>query len=188
MGKKDNGIIMGIDPGSENRTGYAIFDTTNQTYVDLGHCKELSTPSIYKHYNCCMAILEDPNQDTNMRRLAMNIRKGNRSIEFGLKLANHLGKNMYCARLIKRLLTELQIRVVHVKPSERQRADKPHPVFGKPMRIRAYSMPTKTNKRQFEQLTGYNKGSNEHSRDAATMLWGKQMLYWQGRFKTQKIK
>lgn len=184
---EENGIIMGIDPGSENRTGYAIFDTTNQNYIDLGYCQEINIVNIYKHYNCCMAILEDANQDPNMNRLAMQVNKRYKSVKFALKIANDLGKNMYCARLIKRLLSEREIRVVHIKPSERQRADKPHPIFGKPMRIKAYTMPTKTNKKQFEQLTGYNKGSNEHSRDAATMLWGKQMIYWKGRFKTQKI-
>lgn len=181
-------LIIGIDPGMENRTGYAIYEDTTKKYLLLGGCHALEVSNIAQYHGCEIAVLEDANQDGNMRYLANQVRKKQSSIERALKIANDLGKNMHCARLIAESLRLANIPTAHVKPSERHRANKIHPQLGMLARIRAYTMPTKTNRKQFEQLTGYDGRSSEHSRDAATMLWEKTSFYWKNRIKTQKLK
>lgn len=180
--------IIGIDPGAENRTGFAIYCIECKQFLLLSNCFAPEIGEIAKYYGCDLAVLEDANQDPNMTSLANRVKKKQLSINNALKQANDLGKNMQIARTIKKALTNYGVPVVHIKPSERQRADKKHKTLGAFASVRQYTMPTKTTMAQFEKLTSYGGSSSEHSRDAATMLIGKESFYWEKRLETQNLK
>jgi hypothetical protein len=84
-----------------------------------------------------------------------------------------VGQNKAAAKLIIQVLEEKGIPVLEVAPSERQKAyrdEKGGKVYhDKPNMLK---MPTKTNAAQFEEVTGYGGRSNEHGRDAGTLISG----------------
>jgi len=50
------------------------------------------------------------------------------------------------------------------------------------------TMPTKTNAKQFETITGYKGQSNEHTRDAATLVFNKTAKWAETMIKIQEKK
>ena len=71
---------------------------------------------------------------------------------------NSVGKNQMLSRIFKDFALYHNIKIECVNPM---------------IRKRGYS--TKLSKTQFEKLTGWNKKSSEHSRDAAMLIWRQRL-------------
>ena len=92
-----------------------------------------------------------------------------------LKIAQDIGRNKAIAYAIKSILTAHGIFVVSVAPSARHRANSPVRYRGKPIRgatipVDQMNKPTKLNAKQFADRTKYLAKTNEHGRDAATLI------------------
>jgi hypothetical protein len=92
-----------------------------------------------------------------------------------LKQAQNVGESKAAAKVLMILFERAGMPIVTVAPSDRHRADKD--AIKSNAGVLALSMPTKTTAKQFEQFTGYTGRSNEHNRDAATLIWGKNMAW-----------
>lgn len=92
-------------------------------------------------------------------------------IGIALRMASNMGENKAAGKLMKKLLARHKVVTIEIAPSDRMRADKLKVPIG------AMIMPTKANAKQFETLTGYTGRSNEHARDAATLVWGKDFRW-----------
>ena len=93
-----------------------------------------------------------------------------------MKQAQNIGEVKSAARLIIYLLRSQGVPVIEIAPSSRDRADKALQRVGM-KGIEMLSMPTKTNAEQFQRLTGYQGRSNEHTRDAATLIHGRTIKW-----------
>jgi hypothetical protein len=93
-----------------------------------------------------------------------------------MKQAQDVGKSKASATLIINLFKMQSIPVLEVSPSDRSRADKDLAKVGT-KGVHMLVMPTKTNATQFQQLTGYVGRSNEHNRDAATLVFGRTIKW-----------
>jgi len=86
--------------------------------------------------------------------------------------AQNIGMQKMVARDVLHGLQMLGVKLIQVAPSWRERADVMKTKGGLSTNdITYYRMPTKTTKEQFEKLTGYKGITNEHERDAATLVW-----------------
>lgn len=86
--------------------------------------------------------------------------------------AQNIGMQKMVARDVLHGLQMLGVKLIQVAPSWRERADATKTKGGLATNdITYYRMPTKTTKEQFEKLTGYKGITNEHERDAATLVW-----------------
>ena len=143
-----------------------------------------------------VCVLENPNLETNifdmwpvMQMDIMKFKRGALPIQSkkiggnyipsvqstfsrALKQAQSVGKNQAAAQEIIKFLDKEEVFNLSIKPSDRQKALTKR--GGKETRKdpRILKMPTKTNASQFTLLTGYKGRSNEHSRDAATLVFG----------------
>lgn len=87
-----------------------------------------------------------------------------------MKIAQNVGESKAAAKILMALFKQAGMPVVRIAPSDRHRADKDGL---KLQGVKLLSMPTKTTAVQFQEYTGYTGRSNEHARDAATLVWGK---------------
>jgi hypothetical protein len=87
-----------------------------------------------------------------------------------MKQAQNVGESKAAAKVLIALFKQAGMPVVRIAPSDRHRADKDGL---KVQGVQMLTMPTKTTAAQFEKFTGYTGRSNEHNRDAATLVWGK---------------
>lgn len=86
--------------------------------------------------------------------------------------AQNIGMQKMVARDIFEGLKMLKVKIIQVAPSWRERADVMKNKAGLTTSdVTYYIMPTKTNKEQFLKLTGYKGTTNEHERDACTLVW-----------------
>lgn len=88
-------------------------------------------------------------------------------VSIALRVASNIGENKAAGKLMAKLLKRHKVPTIQIAPSDRMRADKTR------VPIANMTFPTKTNRNQFKVLTGYEGRSNEHSRDGATLVWGK---------------
>ena len=88
-----------------------------------------------------------------------------------VRQAQDIGKSKAAAEYVIDIFRDRGVQVVEIAPSERHRADKTSKK--NPRSIDMKKWPTKTTRAQFEQYSGLKIGardSNEHSRDAATLV------------------
>lgn len=130
-------------------------------------------------------VIEDPNKNRTVFGMWPKVQaevfkyRSNRSASTGdvqscflmaMKQAQNVGESKAAAKILISVFRQSGLPVITIAPSDRDRADKDGL---KVQGIHMLSMPTKTTAEQFRQLTGYDGRSNEHSRDAATLVWGK---------------
>lgn len=164
-----------------------------------------------------IVVVENPDRDSNVFGAAEALAKWIKeswvykkvlttlisSIRKALAQASNVGKNKGLSKTFIRKLRKYDIKVVEIAPSERDRYPKEVKVGkGKNRKtlkvngviqyvpFRQLKMPTKLPKEQFKALCGYDKPTNEHGRDGATMLLGgkKDYFYWSNYARTQKAK
>lgn len=109
--------------------------------------------------------------------------------EFGIamKHAQSVGKNKAAGELFIEIFERQGIPVLEIAPSSRHRADKDLLKY-KNQGIKMLAMPTKTTAAQFEQYTGYSGRSNEHTRDAGTLVFHKTIQWAQTQIMIQQAK
>lgn len=89
------------------------------------------------------------------------------------RMAQNVGENKAAAKFLLRTFERAKVPVIQINPTERHCADIITKRKLSDESVRSLTMPTKTTTAQFTILTGYAGRSSEHSRDAATLVWGK---------------
>lgn len=159
-------LLIGIDVGMQpNNTGFATYRTESKKIYRL---RSGSLWSVMKWIFLSVLDMDQIHiilEDSSMDRVTFQ--KG-ATQGISNKLSRDAGKNQGGAIIIKQMCKDLNIPCLCIPPSKRNKVHKRFP------NVQAFNMPTKTTKAQFKQLTGYseNKGNNEHSRDAGTLVWG----------------
>lgn len=104
-------------------------------------------------------VLEDPNAQSATFQASLA-----KSLALAAKMGQGIGKTMGVALTVIKCLQSLKIDFARVNPTRRTNVSsflKPSPV---------HYLPTKTNVRYFGEFCGWVNGSNEHERDAATLV------------------
>ena len=178
--------LIGIDPGRTN-TGIAVYDPKTKSFAHMGKynleraIKYLQTVATPER---CIVVIENPNLETNLydgwaeMKSVINAYKRNNAklkdvqsvFRVATKRSADVGKNSAAAQDIIATLKKMDVCTVQIRPSDRNRANHPNRINRDVIYL---NMPTKTNNRQFKTLTGHEGRSNEHSRDAATLVFGK---------------
>lgn len=188
--------FLGIDP-SLRTAGAAFFDS--ETYqlvhvsgkiIDVMREIDLRMPP-----GEVVVIMEDPGLDRNtfgavgmITAKAQEYKAGKASKQelemiagVATKMSRDVGENAGAAEVFKQWFEERNIPVLCVKPSERDKAYKRVKV-GKGMSTRRLNvlglkLPTKTTQEQYKQLTGHVGRTNEHERDAGTLVYGRSAAW-----------
>jgi len=158
------------------------------------------------------AVLENPNLETNIfgmwPMLQMDIQKYKRgelalqskkvrggytasvqsTFSRAMKQAQSVGKNQAAAQEAIKFFDSNGIFNLSIKPSDRQKALSKRRGQTTLKDPRFIKMPTKTNAKQFQDLTGHKGRSNEHSRDAATLIYRMTLPQLNMLFKLQNSK
>ena len=123
-------------------------------------------------------------------------------IRASIAQGSNVGKNKGIAKSFVVKLLAKGVKVAQIKPSSRDKYPKivtyrtkvngktvnmPYMERGKPkiLPVRQMKMPTKLPAKEFKQLTGYMGKTNEHGRDSATPLVGKDFFYWSNMARNQ---
>jgi hypothetical protein len=94
------------------------------------------------------------------------------------RMSRNVGENGASAKYAKKLLTAAKVPVIEVSPTERDKAFKTERDGTKrKLLARALTMPTKTDRAQYESVTGFVGVTNEHARDAGTLVAGRSMMW-----------
>lgn len=199
----EKNVIVGIDP-SLTTMGVSIYRTdTRELMLGGGDILE-ALKFIRDNVNMKQAVfvIEDPNMNTNVFNVGGRIKRmiedmillkkkpftrvGKDSptipkimseIAMALKIAQGVGKNKAAADLTIKILKKAGVPILRINPSDRMVTDKHLKKMSANLKagIKLLVMPTKSTAYQFEQLTGYKGRSNEHTRDATTLYWGKSI-------------
>ncbi len=163
-------IYFGIDPGSSDRTGWAVRVDNKLTCVDSGYLFQFfqfldGVVFTLNGGDTLMVIMEDPNLEGTTFRAAqttvgMNLGKFRQQMQ----MAQSIGKNKGVANAIHDYLSSKKLNFVLVNPSSRKQVSK------KSDSLKLYTMPTKCSHDQFVAYTGYLGKTNEHGRDAAMLI------------------
>jgi hypothetical protein len=182
--------LIGIDVSiQDGNNGLAIYNTTTKQFECIRATSFVSLvgeiADFYKENKAegCIAVVEDAELDSTVfgawEAFSQYLKKGyaittlKSAFSTAMQKAQNVGMQKAAARLTIAAIERLGIEVIRIAPSWRDRADKIKKVAGLHHRaIEVYSMPTKTTAAQFKQLTGYQDSTNEHGRDAATLVWG----------------
>jgi hypothetical protein len=192
-------ILIGID-ASLVSCGIAILQDGKlelHTAEILDAIKWLSAKKILSR---SIAVIEDPNLDKNvfgqfvlvkaavlkfagkavgqygMKQTAGTMADVQGAFSIAMKRAQDIGQAKAAAKILISLFERAKVPVVRIAPSDRHRADK-ESLKANFIGVQMLSMPTKTNAGQFQQLTGYVGRSNEHNRDAATLIHGRTIKW-----------
>jgi len=200
-------ILIGVYQ-SLNNCGIAILqDGKLELYTGeiLDAIKWLSGKKIMSR---SVAVIEDPNLDkTVFNRFglikAAVLKFAGKSVGYGIKqsvgtmadvqsefsmamkIAQNVGESKASAKILISLFKRAGVPVLTIAPSDRHRADK-EGAKANFKGVQMLSMPTKTNAGQFQQLTGYAGRSNEHNRDAATLIHGRTTKWAQMQIQIRK--
>jgi len=166
-------FLVGIDPGIETMAICIYYPTNKSIRLFSGHpfdCfafilkNELPEKAIF--------ALEDPTKQNQV----FNRRLPKSWLDF--KIENQkaivVGKLFGATMIIKEFLKRNGCKYYSVAPEERDSAKNRRKAL-RP--IETLKSPTKTNKHQFKHLTGYSKRTNEHERDAATLVYGRTICW-----------
>jgi len=174
--------LVGIDPSFTNCAA-AIYHPATKT-LQL-HTGDLFSIVAFLNQSGvlgkCIAVVENPNLDSTafglwyLMKQALGKNAGMAELQsvFArvIKRAQDIGKSKASAELILEMFRRQNIAVLEVKPSSRDRADKV-----KNADVRLMKMPTKTNAAQFAVYCGFvPPKSNEHNRDASTLVVGRNI-------------
>jgi hypothetical protein len=119
-------------------------------------------------------VLEDAGKDnTNYRTGA--------TMGITARMGRDVGKNQAGATVVKQLCAYFRAPCLCIAPSQRRKASK------RLKRANGLPYPTKTTKAQFEGLTGCREKTNEHNRDAGTLVWGMSVKDFKGMVKMQEV-
>ena len=182
--------LIGIDPSFTNCAAAIYHPATKGLQLHTG---DLFSVMAFLNgsgvLGKCIVVCENPNLDSNtfgmwamMKAAIIGLMQGRVNIVtvqsiFArcMKVAQDIGKSKASAQLLIEMLHRQQIPVLEVKPSSRDRADKV-----KNADVRFMKMPTKTNAAQFATYCGFvPPKSNEHSRDGATLVVGRNIEWAQ---------
>ena len=195
-------VLIGIDP-SFATAGVAIYEPTTNNLIlhggDLFSCMSfLNNSGILGK---AIAVIENPNMDGTVfgswfrfqsqiaRYVKRQITLGDLKSEYSISMkhAQSVGKNKAAGELFIEMFERQGIPVLEIAPSSRHRADKDLLKY-KNQGIKMLAMPTKTTAAQFEQYTGYSGRSNEHTRDAGTLVFHKTIQWAQTQIMIQQAK
>ena len=192
--------LLGIDPSFLD-CGLCLYDPeTDKMQLFTGDLlKAVAWIGANARLSEVIAVLENPNLNQTlfggwgvMKAEILKFRAnqggmGECQAVFGrlAKMAQGVGKCCAAADLLKSLLGEKKVPVVEIRPSDRHRADRPPRNGSQPLAVGLLAMPTKTSAYQFEVITGYKGRSSGHSRDAATLVWGKSLTWAEGMIERQ---
>lgn len=185
---KKRTVLVGLDPGLDN-FGIAVSSNRSINHLEtttyeifMRRINDLGAVSTGAFLDQIAVVCEDPNMSAPVygaaeaiknaiKRYGIDSSKTKSVIDTQLHIAQAVGMNKLVARLAINELRSYGVPVATISPTERDKA-KPT-VRGK--EILYYSMPTKTNRAQFEVLTGISKKTktSEHARDAATLILGR---------------
>lgn len=202
MKKRD--LLLGVDP-SFSTMGVCIYDPSNRTMRLFTGKMPACIDWIQSECSITrlVAVVENPALDSTTFNMwgmvktkidgVLDARKrgsfGSKSatmadvqssFAIAMNYAQKVGENKAAAKQIILMLENAKVPVIQVAPSKRQRAYRKHK--GKVLRlvVETLNMPTKTTAEQFLKLTGYDKRCSEHARDAATLVWGRSMVWANG--------
>jgi hypothetical protein len=196
-------ILLGIDPSFVNM-GACVYDPrSKEMKLKSG---EFDVVNKWIGLNCkldeVVAIVENPALDSPGFKMwgimwdsiqkMISGRGGMSEVQkqFGICMnyGMKVGENKAAAKLIIKLLKDRGVDVLEVAPSGRRKAKKK--IKGRVVRLNVLGLkyPTKTDKNQFYELTGYNGNSSEHSRDAATLVWGMSIVGTNHLIRMQELK
>lgn len=195
-------VLIGIDP-SFATAGVAIYEPATNNLIlhggDLFSCMSfLNNSGILGK---AIAVIENPNMDGTVfgswfrfqaqidRYVKKQITLGDLKSEYSISMkhAQSVGKNKAAGELFIEMFERQAIPVLEIAPSSRHRADKDLLKY-KNQGIKMLAMPTKTTAAQFEQYTGYSGRSNEHTRDAGTLVFHKTIQWAELQIKIQQAK
>ena len=188
-------VIIGIDPGSE--TGLAFYCDGKIVKLESGsHSGMLfKVYEAFETENIALnVILEDVHADSTNFVAATFIKGMMNNPELKKQIPNEKNRMAYCINAAckrsrdsgmaaglandwKVFLEMKRIPYATMAPSKRDNAETLFNRLGKAIPkdlnglIRTLTAPTKLNQKQFNDLTGWTKGSNEHARDAGTLAW-----------------
>ena len=139
-------ILIGIDPPK----GYAVWNTDTQRFEAIettdfwGIIERLDEDAM----RIRTVVIEAPQKNPPVFP-----RPGQSRAAF-LKIAQNVGENKATAKLIAEYARRIGLNVVEVQPTKR-------------------SM-TKLRPEYFREITGWKKGTSEHGRDAAMLVFGRE--------------
>ena len=144
-------FAVGIDPGLNRNNGYAVWDIKNQLFAQIlamsfwelaGIIQDTAIYNKHKYH----FFLENPAGNKPVWIQA----KGGKNVAG--KIAQNVGMNKAVGILWAQLFEQKKLSYTLVTPKK--------------------SSLTKMGKEQFQKLTGYKTRTNEHSRDAAMLVFG----------------
>lgn len=195
--------LIGIDPSLEN-LGVCIYDP-QKNIIQLKTDNFLNMMEWIKgkvNLNDCVAVVENPGLVSTvfkmwslvkeivlslvkyeLLKLSTTLKPGKVTIDdvhskfsIAMNYAQKVGENKAAAKLLIAMLVQKKVPVLEVSPAKRDRADRAQQKANKAkIVISSLKYPTKTSAEQFKELTGYNGRSNEHNRDAATLVVGRSV-------------
>lgn len=144
---KNKSIYIGIDPGVD--TGICIWDADKKVIVDLITLNFWSVIDLVLYYQklkdtVLTVVVEDPNLN---KAIHWNQKKSVGGLNAATKIAQNVGMNKKEASLILQYLKINDFQYKAIKPTAR-----------------------KVTASYFKQLTGYEKRTNQHCRDAAMLV------------------
>ena len=196
--------LVGIDPGFNKSLGIAIYDTRENNPAEAfrlfggGWYDGIDWLGKNVKLTQCVAVLEDPSLESSVFKalgiVAPQIKKyadyqkrkakGEwplpdpitweevaSALKVSFTISQGIGNNKAAGILMKELLERHRVVTIRINPNDRHNAEK------RKMDPRLLVMPTKLNARQFQSLTGCSLRCNGHARDAATLVWGKDMKW-----------
>lgn len=175
--------LIGIDPSFDN-CGISIYHPATNIYkMQTGNFMEaMSFLNESGVLDKSIVLLENPDLDGNtfgmwaffkvtldkLLRSQAGLKEVQQTFGISMKRAQDIGKSKAAGAFMLTILEAQGVPVIQVAPSKRDRADKV-----KGADVRFMKMPTKTTAAQFATLTGYTGKSNEHARDAGTLVCGR---------------
>lgn len=180
--------LIGVDP-SFHTCGIAIYEpaTTSLELFSGDSFEVIAYLNKKGVLSQSIIVLENPNLDStsfNMWGLFQKAMKSGAGVaelqkQFAIcqTFAQKVGQSKAAGKWFLELFLRQGIPVAEVAPSSRDRADHKRLIGASPLVLRSLKMPTKTTQEQFKILTGWSSPSNEHKRDAATMIHGRTVSW-----------
>lgn len=189
-------LLLGVDPSFDTMGGAIWSPDLKKLHLYQGGLDNFFL-WLQDNYEVdrIVAVVEDPSQDSptfgaweTMKNKISGIvssKPGERLVAWNeakkhfntsMKISQNVGENKRAAKRTITILEKMGVPIVTVKPSERRRVDNLKE-GEKRLPIQCFTMPTKTSKSQFCDLTGYSGPSDNNARDAATLVY-KQTINW----------
>ena len=202
-------ILIGIDIGIWKNTGVAIYDPKAKEFILIESMDFFDAMAKIKgiyinpDYDI-IVVVENADLSSNVFGAdvtLVNFIKGwmakpikdwkglTSKIRMVITWGTNVGKNKGIAVSFCKKLREIGIATVEINPSDRRVAGSTVKVgkIEQVIPLNQLPMPTKVKSEDFIKLTGYTKQTNDHGRDAATLLWKKTFMFYKNFARTQAI-